>query len=69
MPPANVVQGALSAGKPADSNPHGSAPGIDISIPRLVGKPARVFALPGVPAEMKEMWFATSGPRSKTCSA
>jgi nicotinamide-nucleotide amidase len=43
-------------------NPHGTAPGIDLEIPRAVGKPSRVFALPGVPAEMKEMWAATVGP-------
>jgi len=28
----------------------------------VVGAPARVFALPGVPAEMKEMWAATVAP-------
>src|SRR5205814_7654679 len=43
-------------------NPNGSAPGIDIAIPRLVRKPARVFTLPGVPAEISEMWVSTVGP-------
>ncbi|HEY2413340.1 MAG TPA: CinA family nicotinamide mononucleotide deamidase-related protein [Pirellulaceae bacterium] len=62
MPPANVVQAQFPLGSRPIFNPNGSAPGIDISISRAVGKPARVFALPGVPAEMKEMWAATVGP-------
>jgi nicotinamide-nucleotide amidase len=62
MPPANVVQAMFPQGSKPIFNPNGSAPGIDISIPRTVGNPARVFALPGVPAEMKEMWAATVGP-------
>jgi nicotinamide-nucleotide amidase len=59
MPASNVVQAMFPQGSKPIFNPNGSAPGIDISIPRAIGKPARVFALPGVPAEMKEMWAAT----------
>src|SRR5688572_19559777 len=59
MPPANLVQALFPQGSRPIPNPHGTAPGIDIAIPRAVGKPARVFALPGVPAEMAEMWSAT----------
>jgi nicotinamide-nucleotide amidase len=62
MPPANIVQAQFPQGSRPIHKPNGSAPGIDISIPRAIGKPARVFALPGVPAEMKEMWTATVGP-------
>lgn len=62
MPPANVVQAQFPKGSRPIFNPNGSAPGIDIAIPRAVGKPVRIFALPGVPAEMKEMWVATVGP-------
>ncbi len=62
MPPSNVVQAQFPQGSRPIHNPNGSAPGIDIAIPRAVGKPARVFALPGVPAEMKEMWAATVAP-------
>jgi nicotinamide-nucleotide amidase len=62
MPPANLVQAQFPQGSRVIPNPHGTAPGIDFEIPRTVGKPARVFALPGVPAEMKEMWGATVGP-------
>src|SRR6187401_1096327 len=62
MPPANVVQAQFPQGSRPIHNPNGSAPGIDIAIPRAVGNPARVFALPGVPAELKEMWSATVAP-------
>jgi nicotinamide-nucleotide amidase len=62
MPPANVVQALFPQGSRPIPNPHGSAPGIEISIPRAVGQPARVFAVPGVPAEMKEMWAASVRP-------
>jgi nicotinamide-nucleotide amidase len=62
MPPANVVQAQFPKGSRPIYNPNGSAPGIDIAIPRAVGKPVRIFALPGVPAEMKEMWAANVGP-------
>jgi competence/damage-inducible protein CinA-like protein len=62
MPPANIVQAQFPQGSRPIFNPHGSAPGIDIAVPRAVGKPARIFALPGVPAEMKEMWAASVGP-------
>jgi len=62
MPPANIVQALFPQGSRPIPNPHGTAPGIDIEIPRAVGKPARVFAVPGVPAEMKEMWAASVGP-------
>ncbi|MDX1944806.1 MAG: CinA family nicotinamide mononucleotide deamidase-related protein [Pirellulaceae bacterium] len=62
MPPANLIQAQFPQGSRPIPNPHGTAPGIDCEIPRAVGKPARVFALPGVPAEMKEMWAATVSP-------
>jgi nicotinamide-nucleotide amidase len=62
MPPANVIQAQFPQGATPIHNPHGTAPGIDISIPRAVGKPTRIFCLPGVPAEMKEMWAATVSP-------
>jgi nicotinamide-nucleotide amidase len=59
MPPANVIQAQFPQGSRPIHNPNGSAPGIDFAIPRAIAHPARVFALPGVPAEMKEMWAAT----------
>jgi len=62
MPATNVIQAQFPQGSRPIFNPHGSAPGIDIAIPRAVGKPAHIFALPGVPAEMKEMWASTVAP-------
>src|SRR5205807_6086673 len=56
MPPANVVQAQFPQGSRPIFNPNGSALGIDMAIPRTAVRPARFFALPGVPAEMKEMW-------------
>lgn len=62
MPPNNRVQAMFPRGSRMIPNPHGSAPGIDISIERTGREPARIFALPGVPAEMKEMWEGTVRP-------
>lgn len=66
MPPANLIQAQFPQGSRVVQNPHGSAPGIDLTVARdaLVRSlgHVRVFCLPGVPAEMKEMWAATVGP-------
>lgn len=62
MPPANSVQAQFPDGSQPIANPHGSAPGIDLTLPRAGQSPARVFALPGVPAEMREMWTASVAP-------
>jgi nicotinamide-nucleotide amidase len=56
MPERNVVQAMFPDGSRVIPNPHGTAPGIDVTVPPPIGRPSRVFALPGVPAEMKEMW-------------
>lgn len=56
MPPRNEVQAMFPEGSQPIFNPHGSAPGIDLSVERPHRAPARIFCLPGVPAEMKEMW-------------
>lgn len=63
MPERNVVQAMVPDGCRVIPNPHGTAPGIDATVPPRLGRPSRVFALPGVPAEMKEMWHATVAPR------
>jgi len=62
MPAANVVQAQFPQGSRVVPNPHGTAPGIDLVVQREGRAPARVFCLPGVPAEMKEMWSSTVGP-------
>jgi nicotinamide-nucleotide amidase len=62
MPDRNIVQARFPRGSRVVHNPNGSAPGIDLAVPRQ-GQPAsRIFALPGVPAEMREMWNETVGP-------
>jgi nicotinamide-nucleotide amidase len=62
MPPANVIQSYFPQGSVVVPNPHGTAPGIDLTVPRANGTQSRVFCLPGVPAEMKEMWQQTVRP-------
>lgn len=59
MPERNVVQAYFPRGSRVVPNPHGTAPGIDLDVLRPGRAPARVFALPGVPAEMREMWHGT----------
>lgn len=63
MPESNVVQAMFPGGSRVIANPHGTAPGVDLEVPLPLGRPSRVFALPGVPAEMQEMWFETVAPR------
>ena len=62
MPERNTVQALFPRGSRVVHNPHGTAPGIDLDVPRAGRDPARVFALPGVPAEMFEMWHGTLAP-------
>ncbi len=78
MPVRNRVQAAFPEGSHVIPNPEGTAPGIDIAVPRLPPRrghreddpPAdaapsaacRIFALPGVPAEMKLMWEQSVAP-------
>ncbi len=59
MPERNKLQALFPRGSRIVPNPEGTAPGIDLTIPRPGRSPSRVFALPGVPAEMKTMWNAT----------
>lgn len=62
MPEQNVKQALFPEGSRVIPNPHGTAPGIDLVIERKGQANARFFALPGVPAEMKEMWQQTIVP-------
>ncbi len=59
MPERNVVQAMFPAGSRQIPNPNGTAPGIDMEVPRDGRGPCRLIALPGVPAEMRGMWEAT----------
>jgi nicotinamide-nucleotide amidase len=56
MPEANRVQALFPTGSRVIPNPAGTAPGIDLEVPRDGPRPCRFFALPGVPAEMFQMW-------------
>lgn len=62
MPESNRRQALFPRGSRIVPNPEGTAPGIDIDVPRPQGGVCRVFALPGVPAEMKPMWKASVEP-------
>lgn len=59
MPEANRIQAMFPQGSRVIPNPQGTAPGIDLEVPRTGRQPCRVFALPGVPAEMFRMWTGT----------
>ena len=62
MPKANEVQAFQPKGATPIFNPHGTAPGIDMTVKRQGPIPKgrldffRILCYPGVPAEMKEMW-------------
>ncbi len=66
MPERNRVQAYFPVGSQIVPNPHGSAPGIDFTYTRPDQSTSRVFCLPGVPAEMREMWSATIVPALQT---
>ena len=56
MPPSNEKQALFPVGSRAIDNPHGTAPGIALTAMDPSGRPCHLFALPGVPAELFEMW-------------
>jgi nicotinamide-nucleotide amidase len=62
MPERNKLQAQFPRGSRVVPNPEGTAPGIDLTVPRSCGPACRVFALPGVPAEMFTMWNDTVKP-------
>lgn len=56
MPDRNRVQAMFPKGSRVVHNPHGTAPGIDIAWQVNDKHHTRLIALPGVPAEIKDMW-------------
>lgn len=62
MPERNKLQAQFPRGSRVVPNPEGTAPGIDLTLPRSCGPPSRVIALPGVPTEMVAMWNETVAP-------
>ena len=67
MPERNRVQAMFPQTSRIIPNPHGTAPGVDLEVlvkdPQNMDHPSRLFALPGVPAEMIQMLSQTVEPR------
>lgn len=63
MPERNQVQADFPAGSRPIPNFHGTAPGIEMLVERTGREPCGLFALPGVPVEMHEMWANTVAER------
>lgn len=63
IPERNRVQAMFPEGSREIFNPEGTAPGIELEISRRGQTACHVFALPGVPAEMKRMFDETVTPR------
>ncbi len=61
MPPKNASQAQFPVGSIPVHNPEGTAPGIDHKVAKDSGS-KRIFCLPGVPAELKQMWSQTVEP-------
>lgn len=68
MTPSNVSQATFPSGCVVIPNPEGTAPGIELAIQPNPARQRRstVFALPGVPAEMVQMFTATVGEKVRT---
>lgn len=60
MPESNAIQASRPEGSDFIPNLHGTAPGI-AAVYRRTSREAFLFALPGVPAEMKQMWIEIVG--------
>lgn len=59
MPEQNKLQAYFPAGSHVIPNSEGTAPGFDLLLPVKGKRSVRIWALPGVPYEMKEMWTQT----------
>ncbi len=62
MPERNRAQAFFPAGSRIIPNPNGTAPGIWMDVARASGGACHVFALPGVPAELFEMFRQSVAP-------
>lgn len=56
MPERNRIQALFPVGSKMIVNPRGTAPGIDLEIPRPGRNACRILCFPGVPVELYEMW-------------
>jgi nicotinamide-nucleotide amidase len=68
MPERNRAQAFFPAGSRIIPNPNGTAPGIWMDVRRADGADCHVFALPGVPAELFEMFHQTVAPAVSSLS-
>ena len=59
MPEQNRVQALFPEGAAVVPNPEGTAPGVLLDVIRSGSQAVRVCCLPGVPAEMQQMWTET----------
>ena len=59
MPERNRLQAMFPVSSREIFNPQGTAPGVDLAVPRDGQPDSRIFSLPGVPAEMKRMFTET----------
>ncbi len=66
MPESNELQALFPESSRMIANPEGTAPGIAIDVERPGKTPCRLYALPGVPAEMKTMFFDSIEPELRT---
>ena len=62
MPERNRLQAMFPEGSKPIFNPQGTAPGIQLQVDSGADRPSHIFALPGVPAEMKRMFDDTVEP-------
>jgi nicotinamide-nucleotide amidase len=62
MPQSNRVQAMIPRGAKALDNTAGTAPGIDADFTADPSQPCRIFAMPGVPGEMKIMFHKSVLP-------
>ncbi|MDA1014395.1 MAG: CinA family nicotinamide mononucleotide deamidase-related protein [Planctomycetota bacterium] len=63
MPERNVIQAQFPRGSEVIANPRGTAPGIWMELTRDDGRVCRMAAMPGVPSEMRHMFFESVRPR------
>ncbi len=64
MPASNRIQAMFPQGSESIQNLHGTAPGIWMEVPRADSKAACcIAAMPGVPSEMKPMFYQSILPR------
>ena len=62
MPQRNEVQAMFPRGSQPIANRYGTAPGVATTVERPNRHPCYAVCLPGVPAELKEMWYDSVAP-------